>query len=446
MTEIDIVGGGLAGSEAAFQLAERGHAVVLHEMRPLRGTAAHKTDRLGELVCSNTFKSTETANAHGLLKAEMRALGSVVLWAADQARVPGGSALAVDRDLFSAALDARVREHANITVVCDEVSELPSVGIVATGPLTSDVLAEAIRLRLGVASLAFYDSIAPVVSYESLDHSLLFRASRWNKETMASASDEGAYLNAPFDKAEYEAFIDALAAGDQFTAHEFDAVPYFEGCMPAEEMVKRGRETLRFGPMKPIGLRDPRTGKRPWAVLQLRQEDRAGRMWNLVGFQTRLRISEQQRVFRMIPGLADAEFLRYGSIHRNSYINAPATLTPHLSLRESPMTMFAGQLTGVEGYTESSATGLLAGINLSRMLHGEAPVIPPPTTMLGALYRYLREADPKHFQPMNANYGLVDDLPNPPRDKMARKQAMADRALVDQAAWIESLSLTGVQL
>ena len=446
MSEIHVVGGGLAGSEAAFQLAERGHPVVLHEMRPLRGTAAHKTDRLGELVCSNTFKSTETANAHGLLKAEMRALGSVVLWAADQARVPGGSALAVDRDLFSAALDARVREHANITVVCDEVSELPSVGIVATGPLTSDVLAEAIRLRLGVESLAFYDSIAPVVSYESLDHSLLFRASRWNKETMASASDEGAYLNAPFDKAEYEAFMDALAAGDQFTAHEFDAVPYFEGCMPAEEMVKRGRETLRFGPMKPIGLRDPRTGKRPWAVLQLRQEDRAGRMWNLVGFQTRLRISEQQRVFRMIPGLADAEFLRYGSIHRNSYINAPATLTPHLSLRASPMTMFAGQLTGVEGYTESSATGLLAGINLSRMLHGEAPVIPPPTTMLGALYRYLREADPKHFQPMNANYGLVDDLPNPPRDKMERKQAMADRALVDQAAWIESLSLTGVQL
>jgi methylenetetrahydrofolate--tRNA-(uracil-5-)-methyltransferase len=446
VAEIDVVGGGLAGSEAAFQLAERGHSVLLHEMRPLRGTAAHKTDRLGELVCSNTFKSTETANAHGLLKAEMRALGSVVLWAADQARVPGGSALAVDRELFSAALDARVREHANITVVCDEVSELPSVGIVATGPLTSDILAESIRVKLGVESLAFYDSIAPVVSYESLDHSLLFRASRWNKETMESASDEGAYLNAPFDKAEYEAFIDALAAGDQFTAHEFDAVPYFEGCMPAEEMVKRGRETLRFGPMKPIGLRDPRTGRRPWAVLQLRQEDRAGRMWNLVGFQTRLRISEQQRVFRMIPGLADAEFLRYGSIHRNSYINAPATLTPHLSLRESPLTMFAGQLTGVEGYTESSATGLLAGINLSRMLHGDAPVIPPPTTMLGALYRYLREADPKHFQPMNANYGLVDDLPNPPRDKMERKQAMADRALIDQGAWIESLALTGVQL
>ena len=446
MAEIHVVGGGLAGSEAAFQLGERGETVVLHEMRPLRGTAAHKTDRLGELVCSNTFKSTETANAHGLLKAEMRALGSVVLWAADQARVPGGSALAVDRELFAAALDARVREHANIRVVCEEVSELPDVGIVATGPLTSDVLAESIRARLGVASLAFYDSIAPVVSGESLDHSLLFRASRWNKETMDGATDEGAYLNAPFDKAEYESFIDALVAGDQFTAHEFDAVPYFEGCMPAEEMVKRGRETLRFGPMKPIGLRDPRTGRRPWAVLQLRQEDRAGRMWNLVGFQTRLRISEQQRVFRMIPGLADAEFLRYGSIHRNSYLNAPATLSPHLSLRDSPLTMFAGQLTGVEGYTESSATGLLAGINLSRLLHGDEPVIPPTTTMLGALYRYLREADPKHFQPMNANFGLIDALENPPRDKMDRKQAMADRALLAQSSWIESLALAGVQL
>ena len=446
MSEMDIriVGGGLAGSEAAFQLAERGHRVLLHEMRPLRGTAAHKTDKLGELVCSNTFKSTETANAHGLLKAEMRALGSVVLWAADQSRVPGGSALAVDREIFSDTLDARVRAHANITVVCEDVSTIPDVGIIATGPLTSDRLAEAIRARLGVESLAFYDSIAPVVSYESLDQSLLFRASRWNKETMASASDEGAYLNAPFTREEYETFIDALAVGDQFTAHEFDAVPYFEGCMPAEEMVKRGRETLRFGPMKPIGLRDPRTGKRPWAVLQLRQEDRAGRMWNLVGFQTRLRIGEQQRVFRMIPGLAEAEFLRYGSIHRNTYLNAPASLSPHLSLRDAPMTMFAGQLTGVEGYTESSATGLLAGINLSRLLHGEEPLVPPPTTMLGALYRYLREADPKHFQPMNANYGLVDDLPNPPRDKMDRKQAMADRALRDQAAWIEETSLAGL--
>ena len=235
MQDITIVGGGLAGSEAAFQLAERGHRVVLHEMRPVRGTAAHKTDRLGELVCSNTFKSTETANAHGLLKAEMRVLGSVVLWAADQARVPGGSALAVDRDVFAATLDARVRGHANISVVREEVTTIPEVGIIATGPLTSDALAEAIRVRLGVESLAFYDSIAPVVSYDSLDHSLLFRASRWNKETMEGAADDGAYLNAPFSKAEYESFIDALATGDQFTAHEFDAVPYFEGCMPADE-------------------------------------------------------------------------------------------------------------------------------------------------------------------------------------------------------------------
>lgn len=441
MEAVHVVGGGLAGSEAAFQLAERGHAVVLHEMRPVRGTAAHHTDRLGELVCSNTFKSTEVSNAHGLLKAEMRALGSVVLWAADQARVPGGSALAVDRDVFSTALDARVRGHAHITVVREEVTALPELGIIATGPLTSDALAESIRVRLGVEALAFYDSIAPVVSAESLDHSLLFRASRWNKETMDAAPDEGAYLNAPFSKAEYEAFIDALAAGDQFTAHEFDAVPYFEGCMPVEEMVRRGRETLRFGPMKPIGLRDPRTGRRPWAVLQLRQEDRAGRMWNLVGCQTRLRIGEQQKVFRMVPGLQEAEFLRFGSIHRNSYLNAPATLTPHLSLKDAPRVLFAGQLTGVEGYTESSATGLLAGVNLSRMLRGEAPVLPPPTTMMGALYRYLREADPRHFQPMNANYGLVDALADPPRDKMDRKAAMAARALADHAAWLASHAL-----
>jgi methylenetetrahydrofolate--tRNA-(uracil-5-)-methyltransferase len=444
MDPVHVIGGGLAGSEAAFQLAERGHDVVLHEMRPVRGTPAHKTDRLGELVCSNTFKSTETHNAHGLLKAEMRALGSVVLWAADQARVPGGTALAVDREVFAAALDARVREHPRVQVLRAEVTELPARGIVATGPLTSDALAHAITARLGIDSLAFYDAIAPVVSYESLDESRLFRASRWNKETMDGA-DAGAYLNAPFSRDEYEAFIDALLAGDQFTAKEFDAVPYFEGCMPAEEMVRRGRDVLRFGPMKPIGLRDPNTGKRPWAVLQLRQEDRAGRMWNLVGFQTRLRIPDQVRIFRMIPGLEQAEFLRYGSIHRNSYVNAPATLTPHLSTRDEPMLQFAGQLTGVEGYTESSATGLLAGINLSRQLAGDAPVVPPTTSMLGALYRYLREADPRHFQPMNANFGLVDDLPDVPRDKQRKREMIAERALAHLEAWSAAHALTGVR-
>ncbi len=443
---IHVVGGGLAGSEAAWQLAERGHDVMLHEMRPVRGTAAHRTEKLGELVCSNTFKSTESTNAHGLLKAEMRLLGSLILECADESRVPGGTALAVDREIFSQHVQDRIHAHPRITVSRDEVHEIPSRGIIATGPLTSDALATAIRARLGVESLAFYDAIAPVVAIDSINPDIAFRASRWGKETMESAGEEGAYLNCPFTRDEYEAFLDALTTADQFTAHEFDAVPYFEGCMPVEETARRGRESLRFGPMKPIGLRDPRTGNKPWAVAQLRMEDRAGRMWNLVGFQTRLRISEQQRVFRMIPALADAEFLRFGSIHRNSYINAPATLTPHLSLRDAPTTLFAGQITGVEGYTESTATGILAGVNLSRMLSGEAPIVPPPTTMLGALYRYLREADPRHFQPMNANFGLLDDLVGASRevlrDKLVKRQHFAARGLADLAAWRDAVGAT----
>jgi methylenetetrahydrofolate--tRNA-(uracil-5-)-methyltransferase len=450
-TPIHIVGGGLAGSEAAWQLAERGHAVVLHEMRPVRGTPAHKTDRLAELVCSNTFKSTETSNAHGLLKAEMRLLGCMVLEAADEARVPGGSALAVDRELFAQAVTARIAAHPRITVSRDEVTALPEVGIVATGPLTSDALAAAIRERLGLESLAFYDAIAPIVSVESVNHEVAFRAARWGKETMpgresgrgiapsegegAATAEEGAYLNCAFTREQYDAFIDALTAADQASAHAFDEVPYFEGCMPVEEIARRGRESLRHGPMRPVGLQDPRSRTRPWAVAQLRMEDRAGRMWNLVGFQTRLRYPEQQRVFRMIPGLEQAEFLRFGSIHRNTYLNAPAALSPHLALRDAPTTLFAGQLTGVEGYTESTATGLMAGINLDRLLRGEAPVLPPATTMLGALYRYLREAEPRHFQPMNANFGLMDELPRPPRDKQERKQAYADRALAELAEW-----------
>jgi methylenetetrahydrofolate--tRNA-(uracil-5-)-methyltransferase len=430
---IHIVGGGLAGSEAAWQLAERGHDVVIHEMRGVRETPAHKTDRLAELVCSNTFKSTETSNAHGLLKAEMRLLGSVVLSAADDARVPGGSALTVDRDVFSSGVHDRVTSHPRVTVAREEVTSLPSPGLIATGPLTSDALAQAIRARLGVESLAFYDAIAPIVSRDSIDESIVFRASRYGKETMADAGEDGAYLNCPFTREQYEAFIDALVAADQHHGHEFDEVPYFEGCMPAEEMAKRGRDTLRFGPMKPVGLRDPRTGRDAYAIVQLRMEDRAGQMWNIVGFQTRLRIPEQQRVFRMIPGLENAEFLRYGSIHRNSYVNSPASLSPHLSLRDDPLTLFAGQLTGVEGYTESTATGLLAGINLSRMLAGDAPMIPPPTTMLGALYRYLREAEPKHFQPMNANFGLVEELPTRVKDKRVKRELLAERALRDMA-------------
>lgn len=438
---VTIVGGGLAGSEAAWQLARRGHMVVLHEMRPVRQTEAHRTDRLAELVCSNTFKSTELSNAHGALKAEMRELGSLVLQCADEARVAAGSALAVDRDVFSTAVTDRLAAEPNITVTRDEVTQVPaSPAIIATGPLTSDALADSLRQRLGAQSLAFYDAIAPVVSFESIDESIVFRASRYGKETMDGV-EEGAYLNCPMTAAEYDAFIDALVGADQHHGHEFDKVPYFDGCMPAEEMASRGRETLRFGPLKPVGLLDPRTGKVPHAVVQLRREDRVGRMWNLVGFQTRLRIPEQQRVFRTIPGLANAEFLRYGSIHRNSYVNSPAVLTPALSLRDDPRVMLAGQITGVEGYTESSATGLLAGINMARQLTGLDAVVPPPTTMFGALYRYLREADPKHFQPMNANFGLVDDLQTRIRDKRVKKERMAQRGLQDIRLWRDEFEL-----
>jgi methylenetetrahydrofolate--tRNA-(uracil-5-)-methyltransferase len=406
-------------------------------MRPVVTTPAHKTDRLAELVCSNTFKSTELTNAHGLLKAEMRLLGSIVLEAADIARVAAGSALAVDRDVFSATVTERIAGEPRITVARGEVAELSAPCVIATGPLTSDKLAGTIRARLGVGALAFYDAIAPIVARESIDETLVFRGSRYGKETMDGADEDGAYLNCPMSREEYEAFLDALISADQYHGHEFDEVPYFEGCMPVEVMAQRGRDTLRFGPLKPVGLRDPRTGREAHAVVQLRQEDRGGRMWNLVGFQTRLRIPEQQRVLRMIPGLADAEFLRYGSIHRNSYLNSPASLSAHLSARDEPSILFAGQITGVEGYTESSATGLLAGINLARILSGDDPVIPPPTTMLGALYRYMREADPRHFQPMNANFGLLDDLPERVRDKKKKREMFADRALRDMRGWIE---------
>jgi methylenetetrahydrofolate--tRNA-(uracil-5-)-methyltransferase len=440
---VDIIGGGLAGSEAAWQLAERGVSVVLHEMRPEVRTEAHKTERLAELVCSNTFKSTETTNAHGLLKAEMRMLGSMILECADAARVPGGTALTVDRDVFSSHVDERIAAHPDIEVRRGEVASLPSPGIVATGPLTSSALADAIRARLGVESLAFYDAIAPIIAHDSIDHDTVFRASRYGKETMEGEGD-GAYLNCPMSREQYESFLDALTAADQAATHQFDAVPYFDGCMPAEEIARRGRESLRFGPMKPVGLTDPRTGREAYAVVQLRMEDRAGQMWNLVGFQTRLRYPEQQRVFRMIPGLENAEFLRFGSIHRNSYLNAPAALSPHLALRDAPTTLFAGQLTGVEGYTESTATGLLAGINLSRLLAGDEPVVPPPTTMLGALYRYMREADPRHFQPMNANFGLVDELGQRVKDKRIKKEMLAERALADMARWRDASLLTSV--
>lgn len=439
-TGVTVVGGGLAGCEAAWALAERGWRVTLHEMRPVVRTAAHQTDRLGELVCSNSFKSTDVTNAHGLLKDELRRLGSVLLPLADQAAVPAGAALAVDRDIFARLVHERVLAHPRITLERGEVTALPSPGVVATGPLTSERLATAILGRLSAAGpssggaagspgLAFYDAIAPIVSQESLDRSRVYALSRYGK----GEGDD--YLNCPMTREEYDRFITELTAADQFTAHAFDAVPYFEGCLPVEEMARRGPETLRFGPMKPVGLPDPRTGREPWAVVQLRREDRGGQMWNLVGFQTRLRIPEQQRVFRLIPGLEAAEFLRFGSIHRNTYLNAPGCLGPALSARDDETLFFAGQLTGVEGYTESLGTGLLAGINLARILAGLAPAIPPATTMLGGLYRYLREADPVHFQPMNANFGLLEPLDEPAarrtggrHRKDQKKEALVQRA------------------
>ena len=428
---VTVVGGGLAGCEATLQLAARGRRVRLIEMRPVRETPAHRTDRLGELVCTNSFKSEDPVNAHGQLKREMRALGSVLLRAADQARVPAGSALAVDRALFAEAMSAAVAAHPAIEVVRDEVTELPgSPAVVATGPLTSDALSASIRATLGDDGLAFYDAIAPIVHRDSLDEAVVFAAGRFDESPD--------YLNCPLSRDEYKAFIGELRAADVHEGHDWDAVPYFEGCLPIEVMAARGEETLRFGPMKPIGLVDPGTGRRPWAVVQLRREDRAAQMWNLVGFQTRLKIPEQGRVFRMIPGLARVEFLRWGSIHRNSYLNFPGRLSAHGAPPRRPELIFAGQLTGVEGYTESAASGILAGVNLDRVLSGREPVLPPASTMLGGLMRYLRESEPGRFQPMNSNWGVVDPLPNPVRDRQKKRERLAERAQEEFLAWVRA--------
>lgn len=427
---VDVVGGGLAGSEAAWQLAERGHEVRLHEMRPGRSTPAHQTGDLAEVVCTNSFKSEALDTAHGILKAEMRRLGCMLLEVADACRVPAGMALAVDRRLFGAEVTRRVTAHPRIEIVAGEVTSVPEgPAIVATGPLTSDALSAEIRRLLGERHLAFFDAIAPIFSRESIDDAVVFAASRYDK-------GEADYLNCPFDRDRYEAFIDALLEADVYDGHDWDAVPYFEGCLPIEVMARRGRQTLAHGPLRPVGLLDPDTGAQHHAVAQLRMEDRAGQMWNLVGFQTRLKIGEQERVFRMIPGLEQAEFLRYGSIHRNTYLNFPAGLTAYGAPPGRPDLVFAGQLTGVEGYTESIASGLLAAINLHRLLGAGEPLTPPTTTMLGGLYRYLREADPQHFQPMNANFGLLD----PPAEKVrggrkARRAALGARALTDIEAW-----------
>jgi len=422
---VSVVGGGLAGSEAAWQLAELGYGVRLFEMRPGHSTPAHETGDLAEVVCTNSFKSEALDTSHGILKAEMRRLGCLLLTIADGCRVPAGSALAVDRRQFSAEVTRRVSSHPRIELCHEEVRSIPDgPTIIATGPLTSDALSDSIRGLLGDESLAFFDAIAPIISRESIDEDVTFSAARYDK----GGAD---YLNCPLDRDAYEAFIDALVAAEVHDGHEWDQVPYFEACLPIEVMADRGRETLRHGPMRPVGLRDPRDGRQHYAVVQLRMEDRAGQMWNLVGCQTRMKIGEQLKVFRMIPGLEQAEFLRFGSIHRNSYLNFPARLTAHGAIEGRDSLLFAGQLTGVEGYTESIASGLMAALNLDRILDGELPVIPPPTTMIGGLHRYLREADPNHFQPMNANFGLLDPLPERVKGRRKERRAALGRRAIE---------------
>ena len=432
--KVSVVGGGLAGCEAALQLTQQGYLVRLMEMRPEKSTEAHHTDTLGELVCTNSFKSEDPANAHGQLKREMRMLGSVLLHSADVSRVPAGAALAVDRTLFTQAMTAAIEAESAIEIVREECTDLPhGPTIIATGPLTSDPLSEAIQQELGDGGLSFFDAIAPIVHRDGLDENVVFAAGRFDQDAD--------YLNCPMSEPEYLAFVEALRGGVGHQGHDWDTVPYFEGCLPIEVMASRGKDTLRFGPMKPIGLTDPQTGKRPWAVVQLRREDRAGQMWNLVGFQTRLQIGEQRKIFKTIPGLSNAEFLRWGSIHRNSYLNFPGCLSSSGSSKKRTDLIFAGQLTGVEGYTESAASGILAGINLGRSLSDQEPLIPPPTTVLGGLFRYLRDADPKHFQPMNSNWGLVDPLSQRIRSKRARRESLAQRANEDFLVWMQESGL-----
>jgi len=432
--KVSVVGGGLAGCEAALQLTQQGYLVRLMEMRPEKSTEAHHTDTLGELVCTNSFKSEDPANAHGQLKREMRMLGSVLLHSADVSRVPAGAALAVDRTLFTQAMTAAIEAESAIEIVREECTDLPhGPTIIATGPLTSDPLSEAIQQELGDGGLSFFDAIAPIVHRDGLDENVIFAAGRFDQDAD--------YLNCPMSEPEYLAFVEALRGGVGHQGHDWDTVPYFEGCLPIEVMASRGKDTLRFGPMKPIGLTDPQTGKRPWAVVQLRREDRAGQMWNLVGFQTRLQIGEQREIFKTIPGLSNAEFLRWGSIHRNSYLNFPGCLSSSGSSKKRTDLIFAGQLTGVEGYTESAASGILAGINLGRSLSDQEPLIPPPTTVLGGLFRYLRDADPKHFQPMNSNWGLVDPLSQRIRSKRARRESLAQRANEDFLVWMQESGL-----
>jgi methylenetetrahydrofolate--tRNA-(uracil-5-)-methyltransferase len=431
---IHIVGGGLAGSECAWQLAERGLDVVLHEMRPARGTAAHKSGDLAELVCSNSLRSDDPFHAAGLLKREMEAFGSLIIAKAREAAVPAGSALALDRDRFGALVTAAIGGHPRIELRREEVAEIPAGEVViATGPLTSEAMSARLQGLLGGEYLYFYDAIAPIVEADSLDLSKLFWQSRWGK---GEGED---YLNSPMDEEEYLAFHAAVAGAEVVTPHEFEQAVFFEGCLPIEELARRGVDTLRYGPMKPVGLRTP-DGRRPWAVVQLRQENLAKSQFNLVGFQSRMKWGEQNRVLRMIPGLENASFVRFGQIHRNTFINAPTHLDKRYRVKSEPRVRLAGQITGVEGYLESAATGLAIGLYmiLERAMEreGREPEPFPATTALGALARHLTESDPRHFQPANINYGLFEELPGRIR-KAERRAAYVERAQADLAAWAE---------
>ena len=437
---VHIVGGGLAGSEAAWQLASAGVPVVLHEMRPVRGTEAHLTENLAELVCSNSFRSDDAVNnAVGLLHEEMRRAGSLIMRAADAHKLPAGGALAVDRHGFSAAVQAELLAHPLVELRREEVAGLPpddwdSV-IVATGPLTSPALAEAIRALSGEESLAFFDAIAPIVHHESIDLSIAWKQSRYDKG--GPAGDGADYLNCPMNKDEYEAFVAELLAGDKTEFKEWEHnTPYFNGCQPIEVIAASGPQTLRFGPMKPVGLRDPRTGHRPWAVVQLRQDNALGTLWNIVGFQTKLKHGEQTRLFRTIPGLHNAEFARLGGLHRNTFLNSPRLLDATLRLKAMPRLRFAGQITGCEGYVESAAVGLMTGKFAAAERRGLAPVAPPATTAMGALLGHITGgADAATFQPMNVNFGLFPPIDGTFRGK-ERKQALSARALRDFNQWI----------
>jgi methylenetetrahydrofolate--tRNA-(uracil-5-)-methyltransferase len=430
---IQVIGAGLAGCEAAFQAAEAGARVVLHEMRPHKRTPAHKTDAFGELVCSNSLKSEQVHSAPWLLKQEMRRLDSLLMRAAEAARVPGGHALTVDREIFSGEIARAIESHPRIEVQRSEIERIPSTGVViiATGPLTSEALAQEISRITGSDRLFFYDSISPIVAADSIDMSVAFRASRYGKSL--DGTDD--YINCPFNKEQYDAFLDAVLQAERYEAHiEEDKIPFFEGCLPIEEIARRGRDTLRFGPMKPAGLADPRTGRWPCAVVQLRQENQRADSYNLVGFQNHLKFGDQARILRLIPGLEHAEFIRFGQMHRNTYINSPALLGPTLQLKTEPRIFFAGQISGVEGYAESIGTGLIAGRNAAALVRGDEPEAFPRETALGSLCHYITNADPNHFQPANITFDLLPSLEEEVKrklrhDKKARHAEVCRRAV-----------------